>query len=280
MAFSNFTTAATAQGCDFSVVNDSEDVPRLFSMNCDCSQLPTITYGSCTISGFSFDENNGEPLTSLYPASSPFATAVGATQFSELTNYLCNQELNGQTISCDIGEVASSIATGSHITSGGGFSTLAPAEPYQSSLVTEYLNSGVPLPTGFFDSSMRAYPDVAFGGHNWLITYSKNSSEICPCAFATVDGTSCASPGFSGLVSLLNQELATAGRSPLGFLNPLLYEMAHNAPQTFQDITSGDNYCTEYLCSDGIGYRASVGWDAVTGLGTPHFANILDYLMN
>ena len=55
--------------------------------------------------------------------------------------------------------------------------------------------------------------------------------------------------------------------------------MAEEAPETFQDITSGDNYCTEYVCSEKMGYRAAVGWDGVTGLGTPHFTNILNYLI-
>lgn len=261
------------------MVKDSASVPRFFSLNCTCSELPTITVGDCTVSGFSFSESNGEPLTSLYPAASPFVTAVGATQFSEITNSLCNQQVGGQTIHCDIGEVASSIATGSLITSGGGFSTISLAEPYQASVVSSYLSSGVPLPTGFFNSSLRAYPDVSFGGHKWMISYSKDSSETCPCSFGTVDGTSCASPGFSGLVSLINQELFLANRPPLGFLNHLLYEMAQNAPQTFQDITMGDNYCTEYVCSDSLGYRTAIGWDAVTGLGTPNLTNMLEYII-
>ena len=55
--------------------------------------------------------------------------------------------------------------------------------------------------------------------------------------------------------------------------------MANNAPQTFQDITMGDNYCTEYVCSDGYGYRTAIGWDAVTGLGTPNFTNMLEYIL-
>jgi len=266
-------------GCQFQIVNDSQKVPRVFSLNCTCSQLKSVTVNGCTVSGYQFDISNGSPLTSLYPASSPFVTAVGATQFSPLTNYLCGSKMGGKVLQCDIGEVVSSIATASRITSGGGFSTLSPAEPYQAQAVAHYLDSGVPLPTGFYNSTMRAYPDVSFGGHNWLISYSRDSGETCPCAWGAVDGTSCASPGFSGLVSLLNSQLVASNQPVLGFLNPLLYSMATSAPQTFQDITMGDNYCTEYVCSDQIGYRSAIGWDAVSGLGSPHFTNILNYLL-
>ena len=148
-----------------------------------------------------------------------------------------------------------------------------------SSAVAHYLSSGVPLPTGFFNSSLRAYPDVAFGGHNWLISFSASQGETCPCNWGLVDGTSCASPGFAGLVALLNQQLLEANRPVVGFFNPALYAMAAEAPQAFQDITMGNNYCTEYVCSSEIGYRAAVGWDAATGLGSPNFNNMLAFML-
>lgn len=49
-----------------------------------------------------------------------------------------------------------------------------------------------------------------------------------------VDGTSCSTPTFSAIVALLNDVRFKAGKSPLGFLNPLLYAN----PQAFQDITA------------------------------------------
>ena len=254
-------------------------------MNCTCSQLPTVTSsdGKCTVSGYNFSINNGSPLTSLYPASSPWVTAVGATQFSDQTNGLCGQQFNagGKTIDCEIGEIVSSIATGAAITSGGGFSTISRAQGYQTNAVQQYLQSGVLLPpSSFYNASLRAYPDVAFSGHNWLISYSENTTESCPCGFFPVDGTSCSSPGFAGVVSSLNHQLQLHNRPVLGFFNPLLYQMGESFPQTFQDINVGDNYCTETLCSDKIGYRSAIGWDPVSGLGTPNFVNILDYLLN
>lgn len=54
----------------------------------------------------------------------------------------------------------------------------------------------------------------------------------------TVDGTSCSSPIFASIVSLLNDRLIAAGKSPLGFLNPFLYSEAGQAGLT--DITTGE----------------------------------------
>jgi len=75
-----------------------------------------------------------------------------------------------------------------------------------------------------------------------------------------VSGTSCSAPIFAGLVALINSELLAAGEAPLGFLNPWLYAN----PAAFTDITSGSN---PYEKCDG--FQAAVGWDPVTGLGTP-----------
>ncbi|KII88057.1 hypothetical protein PLICRDRAFT_111907, partial [Plicaturopsis crispa FD-325 SS-3] len=79
----------------------------------------------------------------------------------------------------------------------------------------------------------------------------------------TVSGTSCSSPIFASAISLLNDELIAAGKSPLGFLNPFLYANA----AAFNDVTSGDNPG----CGTN-GFSAVKGWDPVTGLGTPNYA--------
>ena len=82
-----------------------------------------------------------------------------------------------------------------------------------------------------------------------------------------MSGTSCASPAFASVVSLLNDRLAAAGKSALGFLNPLLYSDAGRA--ALNDVTSGSNPG----CFSN-GFPAKTGWDPVTGLGTPNFAKL------
>jgi kumamolisin len=68
-----------------------------------------------------------------------------------------------------------------------------------------------------------------------------------------IGGTSAVAPLWAGLVALLNQQLG----KPLGFVNPLLYQVGE---AVFRDIVTGNNG----------GYSAGPGWDACTGLGSPN----------
>ena len=70
------------------------------------------------------------------------------------------------------------------------------------------------------------------------------------------------------------------GRPLLGYANPLWYKMAEEQPSTFKDITQGSNDQTEALnCNNfNLGYEATTGWDAVTGLGTPNVEEMRKYL--
>ena len=63
--------------------------------------------------------------------------------------------------------------------------------------------------------------------------------------------------------------LLAAKKPALGFLNPLLYTMSKESPETFDDITFGDNKCTRNFCMT-FGYNATAGWDPVAGLGMLH----------
>jgi len=78
----------------------------------------------------------------------------------------------------------------------------------------------------------------------------------------TFGGTSAVAPLWAGLVALLNQAL---GHS-VGFLNPMLYRgMSAGA---LQDIIGGNNGR----------FSAVAGWDACTGLGSPHGMKLLQFL--
>jgi tripeptidyl-peptidase-1 len=55
--------------------------------------------------------------------------------------------------------------------------------------------------------------------------------------------------------------------------------MGASCPKCFQDITKGDNLCTEDGCSANCkGYYCAKGWDPVTGLGTPNYNAMLAFL--
>jgi len=80
---------------------------------------------------------------------------------------------------------------------------------------------------GLFNTSSRAFPDVAAVGENVEIVVQQEDNLVA--------GTSCSSPIFAQHNLPLNDRLITAGKSPLGFLQPLLYAN----PTAFNDITTG-----------------------------------------
>jgi tripeptidyl-peptidase-1 len=133
---------------------------------------------------------------------------------------------------------------------------------WQTDAVKQYLTSGVVLPPStFYNATNRAFPDVSAQGYNIVIYNDARAVDL-------VSGTSAASPAFSGIVSMMNDASLVKTGKPLGFLNPLLYSMQ----STFNDVTSGDNRCTEEGCSPSCkGFNAYKGWDPVTGLGTPNY---------
>jgi len=128
-------------------------------------------------------------------------------------------------------------------------------------------------PASYFNTSGRAFPDIAANGHNALI--------IDGGAAEAVGGTSQSAPIIAAVFALLNVAQIEKTGKPFGFLNPFLYKMAHDDYSTFTDITVGDNKCTEDGCgSSCTGYLCTTGWDPVTGMGTPNFPNILKYVQN
>ncbi|KAJ7734037.1 tripeptidyl peptidase A [Mycena maculata] len=145
--------------------------------------------------------------------------------------------------------------------SGGGFSNYFSRPSYQDAAVEGFLK-GLPKGTyaGLFNPNGRGIPDVA--------TQSDFFKVFIEGEAFSVGGTSASSPTFAGFVALLNDARFKKGLPALGFLNPLLYSRAVGG---FNDITVGNNPgCgTE-------GFNATKGWDAVTGLGTPNFAKLLD----
>jgi len=81
---------------------------------------------------------------------------------------------------------------------------------------------------------------------------------------------------FSGLISLINDELVAAGKPTVGFINPTLYDgAAAESDGLGFDVLEGEN--TKSPCK--AGFIAQKGWDAVTGLGTPLMENLKKILI-
>ena len=214
------------------------------------------------------------PVNAAFPGSSPYVTSVSATYIvptQPLTDNtwgssICKQYgcVNGtQELPCNFAKTA--------WTTGGGFAIFNETRPaWQTTAVENYLKSSAKRPR-VFQHNGRGYPDVAAVGHN------------CPTVMGGqlmgVDGTSCSSPIFAALVALLNDHQKMNGKPNLGFLNPVLYKMWADNNQTFHDITKGNNWCTEtQCCNSSFGYESTVGWDPVTGLGTPNFGLMVEWL--
>jgi len=129
------------------------------------------------------------------------------------------------------------------------------------------------MPTNFTCQG-RGMPDLVMNGHNcptW------QNTQLQP-----VDGTSCSAPMFAGAVAYLNNHQAQRGRPPVGFFNPTLYHMSLSG--VYHDLADGYNWCTEYRCcptrKDGgsdFGYKATRGWDPVTGNGEPNLGLMVEW---
>lgn len=162
-----------------------------------------------------------------FPASSPFALACGGTTLQASNNKISKETVwNNQP---------SGGATG------GGFSTFFDRPDYQSAL------DGV---------SMRGVPDVAgdadpHTGYNVLVDGEQ----------AVFGGTSAVAPLWAALIAKINQQVG----GPVGFLNPILYQLGKG----FHDIATGNNGA----------FHATTGWDACTGLGTPNGSQLFDAIV-
>jgi tripeptidyl-peptidase-1 len=83
-------------------------------------------------------------------------------------------------------------------------------------------------------------------------------------------GTSASTPIVAALITRINDERLSVGKSTVGFVNPVLYEN----PQMFNDVTKGNTS----IC-DSVAFEAAEGWDPITGLGTPNYPKMLDVFM-
>lgn len=201
-----------------------------------------------------------------WPSGSPYITTVGATM-------ILNAEDFGRPFFKTSEEVVCSSEVGGIITTGGGFSNVYAMPDYQREAVSAYLKtSRVPTTAGFFNASGRAYPDISALGASFMVFINGRMTAV--------SGTSASTPVVGGMVTLWNDLRLNAGKSPLGFLNPLLYYMQKNTPGAFHDVVTGNNGAPRGgdVCPDSFG--ATAGWDAVSGVGTPNFQVIADFVLS
>jgi subtilase family serine protease len=204
-----------------------------------------------------------------WPASDPLVTGVGGT-------YLCTDPATGTGVNNTLPPVNCQGQTNREIgwiDSGGGFSNVFSKPAYQNTLPAGSTQIG----------SMRGVPDVAYNASSrtGVLVYDTapgdaESGLICPsgnpcsAGWYVVGGTSASSPQWAGLVAIADQ---MAGH-PLGQINEKLYTMSSSAAtyaKDFYDVTTGNNQADPTV----PGYKATTGWDPVTGLGTPDAAQLV-----
>jgi tripeptidyl-peptidase-1 len=122
------------------------------------------------------DGQNIRKFIPFFPASCPYVTAVGSTQ-----------KYNPEVVALNFNPFSAS---------GGGFSEYFPQPSYQASTVNAYISSLENGLNGLYNSSGRAYPDVAAQGQNIVIHYRGDD--------LATDGTSASTSIMAGVVALLN----------------------------------------------------------------------------
>jgi kumamolisin len=203
-----------------------------------------VAAGDSGSADFAADDPNWDGKAHVdFPASDPFVLACGGTQLTASSTTITKEVVWDD---------------GKNDGTGGGVSRVFAVPNYQQ-------NAGVPPAADPVGPVMRGVPDVAgdaapASGYRILCdgTSFPDPSQGLP----PVGGTSAVAPLWAGLIARINQGLNKSA----GFINPLIYAAPANA--TFRDITQGSN-------GD---YKAGVGWDACTGLGTPNGQNLLQAL--
>jgi len=189
---------------------------------------------------------SGAPTyTVQYPATSPYVIAAGGTVVTINNDYTIASENAWGT-------------AGGLYAGGGGVSTLYSVPSWQTGLSSKTY----PTPSSPVTLTGRGIPDVSAMATGYTFYYGS------PNYVGTFLGTSAVAPLLSGLMARLNSITG----SKIGFVNSAWYAAKSTA---FNDITVGDNHG-----GNTVGYVATAGWDAATGVGSPIGVNILALYQN
>ena len=197
--------------------------------------------------------DDGTTLTVDDPGSQPYVTCVGGTTLATDGTGGPYAAETAWGLFLNINDPNSTGGSDYGVGGGGGFSAVWPTPSYQTALV--------PAP------AMRSVPDVALNAdpENGYSIYYQG-------AWAVYGGTSSGAPLWAGFTALVNQQRTAAGAATVGFLNPVIYQIAGSAAYDvdFHDVLSGNN----------LYYPAGTGYDNATGLGSFVGNTLLNTLAN
>jgi|SRR5271157_3228125 len=230
--------------------------------------------------------NLGTYNSPLYPSSDPFVIAVGGTNlfmtradgYQEGTGNWANRNTGsgrtapGVTYNYEIAgnDYEGMVADGypapyDAVTTGGAMSQFFPLPLWQWGITMTYANGTSFRPTG------RCTSDVSFDSGVYGGIGPIPWSVLGTGPAYIFGGTSCGSPFWAALTAIANQKVG----HNVGFFSPLLYldKTTLYSNGAFHDIKMGDN--TYPTGSTLLGYEATKGWDAPTGIGSPDAANLI-----
>jgi len=182
------------------------------------------------------------------PFDTPYVTCVGGT-------ILHTSRTGGWQTESAWSDPNNALATG------GGISATFPIPAWQQ---------GIDMTSNLGSISMRNLPDVAMiADLVWAIYNNGSSSDV--------SGNSIAAPLWAGLIAMANQQAASLGQPPVGFINPAIYAIGQGPGYStnFHDITTGSNTNT----ASPSNFFAVPGYDLCTGWGSPIGPNLINTLV-
>ena len=174
-----------------------------------------------------------------YPSSSPYTISVGGTHLWVRADGTYLSEAGWEDFLSTAG-------------TGGGLNPIEKRPTWQKG----------PGVDNDLSNGKRQSPDVAAAGDpetGYRIWFTDPDSGEAD--WVQIGGTSAAAPFWAGSMALVRQLALHEGVGRLGFVNPMLYELAAgpDAAKLFHDVTRGGN----------LDQTAGPGWDYATGLGSP-----------
>ena len=225
-----------------------------------------------------------------WPASSPYVVSVGGTQLMYGWTWAPTSDdpSNAGYFTSTPGGNTQAVWNESWapIGTGGGASAIYPRPSWQAGADAGYGNHRI-VPDTSWNAAVNGGVDVYITA---FPEYNCGNSTGC---WTFYGGTSAASPQTAALVALANAARSAAGKSPIGFLDPILYSGVGassaytdivpmhlgSAPATFagSDVgvtgpvtkSVGDLVDNQMWDVSVAGYPTTAGYDATTGWGTP-----------
>ncbi len=192
-----------------------------------------------------------------FPASSPYALAVGGTSITLNSS----NRLTGQVVWNDLPFALRS--------GGGGPSLFEPRPWWQRVVAGRSFSSGVTR----LDPDLAAFADDLPG-----VAILCTTAPICRLlpaqspGWVTVGGTSADAPLYAAGVALVDQDARRHGERPLGLVDPLLYSLARlRPPGLLFDVVKGSNDTGSATVPDGTPFgccSARPGYDQASGWGS------------